>query len=176
LQNATPGFVQTVATLEGVENQLFPQNGAGARTHRGSVAIWIPCPNLLVIALSGFGEADFTVPIVRAYEGLSKKAPLHLFMDCEHLTNYESALRTVLTHTLMPDRQRIATFQVLVSSRLVAMGISVASMALGGIIHSTDNRAAFKTALDSCLFDNHVVGFSSNALDSRRPLAASSAG
>jgi hypothetical protein len=174
LQNATPVHAATVATLGVVETQAFLQNGVGARTHRGSVAVWVPCPNLLVVAVRGFGEADFTLPIVRAYEGLAKKSRLNVFMDCEHMTNYESALRTVLTHTFMPDRERFGAFLVLVSSRLVAMGVSVASMALGGIIESTGDRSAFKAALDASLYENHVVGFSSNALDTLLPQAASS--
>jgi hypothetical protein len=176
LQNATPSFAPSVATLGVVESQLFPQNGTGARTHRGGVAVWVPCPNLLVVCLRGFGEADFALPVVKAYESLVKRSRLHVFMDCEHMTNYESALRTVLTHTFMPDRERFAAFHVLTGSRLVAMGVSVASMALGGIIQSTGDREAFKAALDTCLFEHHVVGFSSNALDTVRPLAATSAG
>lgn len=156
-----------------MERQLFPQNGTGAKTQRGSVAVWVPCPNLLVVAIRGFGEADFTTPIVKSFEGLSKKMRLHLFMDLEHMTNYESALRTVLTHTFLPERERFGVFQVLASSRLVAMGVSVASLALGGIIQTTGERDVFKQALDACLFENHVVGFSSNALDTLRPVAAS---
>lgn len=122
----------------------------------------------MVLSLLGYGEADFAVPILEAYETLSKTEPLHFFADAEQLVNYDSRLRTAITARFLPDRKRFEQLQVMLKSKIVAMGVSVANLALGGIVDVTNDPQAFKASLDSCLFKNHVVGFSSNALQAPR--------
>jgi len=51
-------------------------------------------------------------------------------------------------------------------SRLVAMGVTVANLALGGTVKATSERAPFKAWLDACIYENRIAGFSSNVLDS----------
>jgi hypothetical protein len=129
------------------------------------VAIWVPCPALLVLSLQGHGEGAFAAEVVRAFETLATEGPLHVFADCESLDNYDSQLRTELTGRFLPVRERIATLSVLVKSRFVAMGVTVMNLALGGIVSSATDRANFVTGLDARLFDLRVVGFSSRALE-----------
>ncbi len=124
----------------------------------------MPCPNLVVIGLHGHGEGAFADAILAAYESLAPRGPVHLFFDCEALSNYDSQLRTQLTERLLPGRTRIATFSVLVRSRLVSMGVTVMNLALGGIVNATTERDQFISMLDACMFDNRVIGFSSQAL------------
>jgi hypothetical protein len=56
------------------------------------------------------------------------------------------------------------------------MGVSVANLALGGIVTSTTERASFKSKLDTCLFENHIAGFSSRVLDFLQPPAVEASG
>ena len=153
------------ALIQSVEKVVLPQRGLAWRTERGAVGVWTPEQSLLVVSLRGHGESRFAVPILDAYEGLAKTGPIHLFFDAEGLTNYDSSLRTELTARFMPDRTRSASFYVLVRSRLVAMGVSVANLALGGVVKTLADRALFKAKLDACVFEHRVVGFSSNVLD-----------
>jgi len=129
------------------------------------VAIWLPAPTLLVVRLSGHGEAQFARPILEAFDKLEKSSAAHLFFDAEELDNYESSLRVELTGRLFPERARLTSFHVLVRSKLVAMGVSVANLALGGIVNSTSDRKRFKARLDACLYSLRVVGFSSSVID-----------
>lgn len=122
----------------------------------------------MVVSLLGYGEADFAVPILEAYETLHKTDRIHFFADAEHLVNYDSRLRTAMTARFLPDRARFETLHVMLKSKIVAMGVSVANLALGGIVDVTSDAEAFKASLDACLFKNHVVGFSSNALQAPR--------
>lgn len=147
-----------------MDQYALPQNGMGYRTARGCAAVWVPCPTLLVVSLHGHGEAALAAPIIAAFDTLSTTEPVHVFVDCESLSNYESTFRTALTGRLLPDRGRLATLRVLVKSRIVSMGATVMSLALGGILEATTEREPFVAALDSRLFDNRVVGFSSQAL------------
>lgn len=148
-----------------VEQYALPQNGTVYRTERGCTAIWVPCPTMLVLALKGHGEGAFAAPIGQAFETLSRSEQLCLFLDCEALGNYDSQLRTELTSRFLPERGRIKAFDVLVKSRFVSMGVTVMNLALGGILHSSTERASFVAALDACLYEQRVVGFSSRALE-----------
>lgn len=143
----------------------LPQSGAGWHTARGRLGIWLPSPSLLVVGLQEHGEAEFAQPIIDAYERLSAKGSIHLFFDTETMTSYDSPLRTELTARFVPDRKRIASFYVLVQSKLVTMGIGVANIALGGIVHATADRAQFKARLGAVLFQQRILGFSSDVLD-----------
>lgn len=109
--------------------------------------------------------------MMAAYESLPQGS-IHLFIDAEHVTSYDSSFRTELTARVAGDRQRIASFHILVKSRLVSMGVSVANLALGGIISATADRRQFTVKLDSFLFDHRVVGFSSNVLNALTPPGA----
>jgi len=129
------------------------------------VAIWSPVPTLLVVRLVGHGESQFARPILEAFDKLERGSPAHLFFDAEELDDYESSLRVELTAALFPERERLASLHVLVRSKLVAMGVSVANLTLGGIVNSTSDRKRFKARLDACLFSLRVVGFSSSVID-----------
>lgn len=156
-----------------VQQSALPQRGTCWRTSRGCVAIWTPFPTLLVVALQNQGEGAFAAPILSAYRAMKREAGrLHLFFDAEHLTNYDSALRTSLTAGFFSGRDRLQEFQVLLGSKIVAMGVSVANLALGGIVSVTNDRQSFRSALDGTLYSLGVQGFSSNILDaSLQPLA-----
>jgi hypothetical protein len=119
----------------------------------------------MVAALGGHGEAEFTSRILGEYDRLSKTGLLHVFFDAEALSNYDTPLRTGLTQRFVTDRKRFAGFHVLVQSRIVAMGVSVANLAMGNIVRSTTERASFKSALDSCIFQSRIRGFSSDVLE-----------
>jgi hypothetical protein len=154
--------------LAAVDSYALPQNGSGLRAARGRLGLWVPCPSLLVIAIQGHGHAEFATAILESHRTLRPQAPVHLFADVEEMTTYDSRLRTELSAGFLPDRTRIAAFHVLLKSKLVAMGVSVANLALGGIVKITTERPQFTQILDTCLFENRVVGFSSGVLDSLR--------
>jgi hypothetical protein len=154
--------------LEEVDQRALPQGGVAWRTERGCMGLWVPCPQVLVISFQGHGDAELTAPAVAAYETLDHSGLVHLFVDAENLVNYDSRLRTDLTARFFPDRERFGAFKVLVKSKIVAMGASVANLALGGIIDILNGPETFKSGLETCLFEKRVVGFSSNALQSMR--------
>ena len=152
-------------TRSSVDQSALPQNGIAWRTERGTLGVWVPAPNVLVASLTGHGEAAFTSPILAAHASLAKTGLLHVFFDADILSNYDTALRTGLTQRFVADRKRFAGFHVLVQSRVVAMGVSVANLAMGNIVRATTERGIFKAALDSCIYQNRIRGFSSDVLE-----------
>jgi hypothetical protein len=166
-QFAAPGGDTHRAYLGKVETCALPQNGTAWGTARGRLGIWTPGPSVLVLALRGFGDVAFAEPILKAFDALSKRDSVHLFIDADGFVNYQSPLRTQLTTGFFPYRRRLS-LQILLSSKLVAIGVSVANLALGGIVTTLTDRARFKANLDARLFEYRVVGFASNSLDALR--------
>ncbi len=130
--------------------------------------MWVPCPVIMVLVIDRHGQAEFAALIRAAYRTMDRRKPLHLFADLGAMSNYDSGLRTDLTSAFMPDRERIASFPILLRSKLVAMGVTVAGLALGSFVRPMDDRYAFKKALDSALFEHQVSGFSSEVLETPR--------
>lgn len=159
--------------MEGLNTFPLPQNGTAWEARRGRLGLWVPCPTLLVIAIDRHGHAEFASQILAAYRTLDPKSPLYVFADLGSMTNYDTGLRTELTAGFLPDRPRIAAFHVLLRSKIVAMGVTVANLALGGFVDIYDDQPRFKAALDASLFENKVAGFSSDALETPRFRAAS---
>jgi hypothetical protein len=148
-----------------MEPFALPCDGTGFRSLKGRLAIWTPAPDLLVLRMTDQGDKHFTGPIIRAFDELAKRGQkLRLFFDLETMSSYDSELRTQLTARFYEDRLRIAAFHVLVGSKLTAMGVSVANLALGGIITSHSSRVPFVLALDAAIAASKVVGFESSVV------------
>jgi len=137
--------------------------GTAWSTARGSLGLWTPAPMMLLMAVRDHGEAAFVEPIVTLLDRLSGPT-LYLFADLAALSSYDSALRTGLTNRFGRDRARIVDFPIMLGSKIVAMGVTVANLALGGMVTTHTSRELFTSAVDKRLFALGVVGFSSNAL------------
>jgi len=66
--------------------------------------------------------------------------------DWSRLQSYSSSARARLTDWMLEHRRGFTTVHILVSSHIVAMGVNVANLALGGFLHAGTDVAAF-TAL-----------------------------
>jgi hypothetical protein len=77
---------------------------------------------------------------------------LDVFWDLEKLINYHSDVRTESTRVLLAHRPQLHSIQTYSTSKLVAMGVSVANLALGGIIRMHKGRTTFDAAIQqACL-------------------------
>jgi hypothetical protein len=129
------------------------------------MGIWAPASGILLIQLSGIGEEEYAEHVIEAIDRqLERGARLRLFIDMEGMTNYDSAMRTKLTTRLLQCRNEIDAMVVMAKSRIVTMGVSVANLALGGIIRAHEDRGEFVEAFESELRKSGVVGFSVGVL------------
>src|SRR5215472_17870922 len=76
-----------------------------------------------------------------------------IFGDWYEMTGYDTDVRHELTKTVSKLRSRIASIYVLQRSKVVAMGIAVANLALGGWVRSTTSRAEFDRELETRVRD-----------------------
>jgi hypothetical protein len=148
-----------------VTSERLPLDGRGFRTRSGLLSLWTPSPQIVLVKFEGHGDAAFVPPVVDVFEfALAATGSMSLFFDAVLLRSYDSRLRTELTTRFARDLDRIAELHVLARSRVVAMGVSVANLALRGRIEPHVDRATFLLAMDRALAAARVVGFSSQVL------------
>jgi hypothetical protein len=76
---------------------------------------------------------------------------LATFWDLGELVNYHSDVRIFATRALLAHRKQIIAIHTFTRSKLVAMGVSVANLALGGIVTAHPQRGSFEVALSELL-------------------------
>lgn len=119
------------------------------RTSRGRVKAWNPARGLLLVEGHGHLDESFAKEIMRAGdEILDDAGRLCIMLDFEHTLTYDSAARTDLTGWVLGMRDRCDGVHVLVESKLLRMGVSVASLALGDLLASHPNRASLLVELN----------------------------
>jgi hypothetical protein len=117
-------------------------------TPRGRLTVASPAPGVLQTIATGHVDVAMADRIIAAGERvLAESKPLFGFHDWEGLTGYETECRKRLTEWGMRIRADVGAVHVLVRSRLVAMGVSVASLALQGMIVPYTERPPFEIAL-----------------------------
>ena len=122
------------------------------KTDRGSLRIRRPLPDVLVFIEEGHLDNAFATLIADASkDALKCPTPLHLFVDAYDLVSYTPDVRKGPTDWLMANQSRVAVQHMLVRSKITKMGLSVASLALGGLLKGHASRASFRLALDDTL-------------------------
>lgn len=120
------------------------------RTERGSIAVWQLRPNVYASEVSGYMSAEMARLIIELADPLYGKGTLHGFHNWLAMSNYDSSCRVELTAWVLKHRRESALHIGLVS-RMVAMGVAVANLALGNLIHVYDDETALENALQATL-------------------------
>jgi len=72
----------------------------------------------------------------------------HTFHDWSEVIGYSPFARKYLTDWLGASSPRLRSVHILFSSKLLAMGISVANLVLGGFIKAYGDRERFRVAME----------------------------
>jgi hypothetical protein len=148
-----------------VKESVLSGGGREWQTSRGALGIWLPGKGVFIVQMQGHGSEEWVAPICDSFDTvLSQTEKVHIFFDLGKMHNYDSRLRTDLTARFLRDRSRISEFDLLAQSRIVAMGVAVANLALSGLLNAFVKRLDFNVALDIALKDAGVVGFTSRSL------------
>lgn len=118
------------------------------RGPRGSVALWMPAPGVLVTRAEGHFHAEMAGAVVAAGNRvIEAHGTLLAFHDWQDVKTYDSETRAKLTDWGYAIRKSVERVHVLVGSKLVKMGVSVASIVLVGMLVGYDEREAFEATL-----------------------------
>jgi hypothetical protein len=137
-------------------------------TSRGRLALWTLDQGILVFQIVAHGDRSFVAPIVTGFERSLRVGPSQMFVDVELMTSYDTDLRIEVTAAMARERKRIGCLHILVRSKIVAMGVSVANLALGGIMTIHGNAPPFQQALQAGLAKGKIANFSLDALAQAR--------
>jgi hypothetical protein len=149
-----------------LKETTLSSNGRGYVADDGRLGIWTPAPALLVFHIVGHGHRDFARPILEEFDRLrAAGGAIHVFGDLERLPNYDSELRINATEHFRAHLVSMASLHVLVKSRLVAMGVAVANLALHGLVTTHATREPFLRALDHQLREQRAKGFTGSVLE-----------
>jgi hypothetical protein len=118
------------------------------RGTRGRLKAWHPTKG--VVFFEGYGHLDENLAkqiIGAANEVLTSVGRVCLMLEFEHVQTYDSAARTELTAWVVSIRERFDGCHVFVESKLLRMGVSVASLALGNLLISHADRPSLLAEL-----------------------------
>ncbi|CAN5487273.1 hypothetical protein BH09MYX1_BH09MYX1_25250 [soil metagenome] len=111
--------------------------------------LWIPAPGVILQRVSGKADVDVARAIMKELQrALDEFGELAIFDDFTGLLAYTSNARFELTEWSKSKRPQIRATHILVASKLIAMGVSVASIAVRGL-RSYSERSRFEAALDA---------------------------
>lgn len=132
---------------------LMEERGAERRlaeTPRGSLLAYTLTPTIYVTIVSGHMEtahADALLAFSEARVRGRRDQKLRVFHDWVEMTGYESQCRQRLTNWAVNNLDAFAEMHLAQRSKIVAMGVQVANIALGGLIRTYTDRAAVEVAL-----------------------------
>ena len=93
--------------------------------------------------VDGHGYAEFAAPEIRRWGEAHRQAPrAALLIDFFKMHSYDSQLRVDMQSWAAERKSSVDVF-VLSTSKLVTMGVSVANLAVGGIIKAWSTRPEF---------------------------------
>jgi hypothetical protein len=118
-------------------------------TPSGKLRAWALAPN--VFATQGEGHMtddhcafieDYSEARIREYHGT-----LYVFHDWMEMTGYDTKTRLRLTAWAVAHRKAYEEVHVAARSRIIAMGVHVANLALGGVMRFHTGIAALEVEL-----------------------------
>lgn len=120
------------------------------RDDRGSLEIYLPSPDLCVTIARGHLSSAMARRWIDTIDPhFQRGVVFRTFHDWEGLSSYDSLARRLLTTWLARNSNRVVSADFLVTSRIVAMGLSAANVmtTLAGLtLVAHTERAAFEAA------------------------------
>lgn len=122
------------------------------RSARCSIDLWVPAPDVLVTHVNGYAEwTDFRWYAQRADRIIGKGNNLYIFHDFEGMTGHDSQARTKLTEWAGSRNNFLPGSHFLIRTRMTAMAVSVAALALGRPLKAFSCRREFEGTLRDLL-------------------------
>lgn len=118
------------------------------QTSKSSVEIEFPQPHIMLVRVTGAPPEDMLPRVLALRDGLLKQSrPLVFFDDFAKATHYSTRMRVELTAWMFHNRSRVGAVHLLSGNKIVDMGVTVANLALNGLIRCYPDRPSFEAAL-----------------------------
>lgn len=120
---------------------------------RCTLELWRAAPGVIVQRARGYGTLEMAMLIARDQEAAinNGEGPLLVFCDWDGVQSYSSEARIWLTDWTEKHLASLQAIHILLHSKLLAMGVSVANLVTGGIMVPYTDRRAFEAALSEAV-------------------------
>ena len=103
---------------------------------------------MIVIQFSGHLDLAHAQHMMAAVDRLRHTGrPVDAFNDWQAMESYDHEARLALTDWVRRIRPSFRSLHILQRSKIVSMGVSVANLALGGLLRAYTDRDSFQRAL-----------------------------
>lgn len=116
----------------------------------------VESPPVFLNVYSGHAQLEFIEPLQRVFSAaLASGHPrLTVFIDATDLRSYDPEYRQQWVAWIDKHRGQVAALHVLVRSKIVEMGINLARVVLGPMMHAYSDRAEFEQLYAQCKRSN----------------------
>ncbi|MET0283591.1 MAG: hypothetical protein ABW352_03955 [Polyangiales bacterium] len=120
-------------------------------TDRGTFAWWFIAPHVYATCMRGHMTKDMSDLLIARADPMYAQVPkLYGIHDWLMMSGYETSCRTDLTSWVLRNKPRSA-LDIGVSLPLVAMGVTVANLALGNLIRVHSDKRGLQQAMSEAL-------------------------
>lgn len=115
------------------------------RAGQDELLIWMPKPNVFCTVARNNLRHALAIRLIDWMDAtLLESRPVHVFHDWTEMTRYDTESRVKLTHYAERRIRCFASTNILIRSRLLAMGITVANILLRNHIQVYSQRDRFE--------------------------------
>lgn len=134
---------------------IAPPHAQRIESARGSIGYWELRRDVYATEVRGYMTRDMAALIIARVDALyALGGKVYGFHNWFAMDNYESSCRVDLTAWVLHNRAQ-SVLHIGVASRLVAMGVAVANVALGRLIEVHTRPASLEAALGASLQSSH---------------------
>ncbi len=118
-----------------------------------------PAPGLLATRVEGMGSLLLVEHIIAFGNSLMKGGtPIRIFHDFSRMTGYRTEARKLIVDWGVENRTLIVETHVLFRSKVVAMGVSLATSLLGNQLTGYSQRQPFEAVLQDAVLESRGAG------------------
>jgi hypothetical protein len=115
---------------------------------RGELRVWGPSARRVLVTEGwGHAAAELAGPFLAELDAAVARGAVQIWNDWASIRSYDTLVRTSITGWTRDHPAVGGGVHVLVDSKVVAMGVGLANMALGHSLHVTVDRAGFERDL-----------------------------
>ncbi|HKP60951.1 MAG TPA: hypothetical protein VJV78_29680 [Polyangiales bacterium] len=128
-----------------------PSNAKRACSDRGELYFWLIAPDICATYAHGAMTRNMSQLFLNQLEPVyATGVTIYGFHDWLDMASYDSMCRVDLTAWVLRHRKQTVA-HIAATSRLVAMGVSVANLTLGNLFHVHDSQDGLEHALAETL-------------------------
>lgn len=144
-------------------SRIMPLAPVRWASERAELKTWFPASSVVVVEFSGHLTASAVKRLIASVApALACAGLIDAFNNWQDMTGYDSEARLALSEWVIETR-RFSSVNILVRSKLVAMGVAVANLAVGGTIASYTSRSSWQAALNDIVNRTRAEGALSTA-------------